>query len=209
MKDLSVGKKIKELRLRSGMSQDVLAEISQLSLRTIQRIENGETEPRGDSLKRISKALHVPVEELVDSIKREFQGYALKEDKGILLLLNISVFGFLIFPLLGIVFPMILWYLFKDKFRGVYETGRKIFKSQVYWCGILFIVYLYVFCLKFFHLSLLVPQNQKTVVVIIVALYVYNIIDVLIDIIKCFMIKKKYLQTRIEFLIPPFAQPRL
>ena len=185
--------------MRSGISQDGLAEISELSLRTIQRIENGETEPRGDSLKRISKALHVTVEELLDSIKRESYGYAQTEDKGILLLLNVSVFGFLIFPLLGIIFPMILWYLFKDKFRDVYETGRKIFKSQVYWCSILFIVYLYIFCLKFFHISLPAPQNQKTVVVVIAAMYVYNVIDILIDIIKCFIIKKDIYKPGMNF----------
>ena len=49
--------KIKDLRKRRGLSQEELAEKSGLSLRTIQRIENGETDPRGDSLRRLAAAL--------------------------------------------------------------------------------------------------------------------------------------------------------
>ncbi|MCK5442941.1 MAG: helix-turn-helix transcriptional regulator [Maribacter sp.] len=59
MKNKDLAKKIKELRKRSGISQELLAENSGLSLRTIQRIENGETQPTGDSIKRLSSALNV------------------------------------------------------------------------------------------------------------------------------------------------------
>ena len=46
-----LGKRLKELRNRKGLSQEQLAEDSCLSLRTIQRIEKNETVPRGDTLK--------------------------------------------------------------------------------------------------------------------------------------------------------------
>jgi transcriptional regulator with XRE-family HTH domain len=46
MKNAELAKKIKELRARKGLSQDELATASQLNLRTIQRIESGETEPK-------------------------------------------------------------------------------------------------------------------------------------------------------------------
>ena len=55
MKNKNLSKKVKELRKRKGFSQEELAENSGLSLRTIQRIENGETEPTGETLKRIKK----------------------------------------------------------------------------------------------------------------------------------------------------------
>ncbi|SDG68983.1 helix-turn-helix domain-containing protein [Mucilaginibacter sp. P25] len=42
MKTYNPGKKIKELRNRKGLSQEELAEQAQLSLRTVQRIENDE-----------------------------------------------------------------------------------------------------------------------------------------------------------------------
>ena len=56
----------KELRKRKGLSQEQLAKNSGLSLRTIQRVENGETEPTGETLKRISSSLDVATNELID-----------------------------------------------------------------------------------------------------------------------------------------------
>lgn len=57
---------VKELRKRKGLSQEDLAEKSGLSLRTIQRVENKETEPTGETLKRISSVLEVGSYELID-----------------------------------------------------------------------------------------------------------------------------------------------
>ena len=57
---------VKELRKRKGLSQKELAKESGLSLRTIQRVENGETEPTGETLKRISTILAVTPYELID-----------------------------------------------------------------------------------------------------------------------------------------------
>ncbi len=47
MERSDLAKRVKELRTKKGLSQEQLAEASGLSLRTIQRIENGETLPRG------------------------------------------------------------------------------------------------------------------------------------------------------------------
>jgi transcriptional regulator with XRE-family HTH domain len=47
MKNKELAQRIKELRNRRCFSQEELSEKTGLSLRTIQRIENGETEPRG------------------------------------------------------------------------------------------------------------------------------------------------------------------
>ena len=66
MKKTELARRIKELRNRKGFSQEELSEKSGLSLRTIQRIENGETEPRGDSLKRLSVAFEVNPDDLID-----------------------------------------------------------------------------------------------------------------------------------------------
>jgi transcriptional regulator with XRE-family HTH domain len=187
MINLELGKRIKELRLKFGVSQDELAETAQLSLRTIQRIENGETEPRGDSLKRLSRALHVNVEELTLPTLEKSIEPVLKADRNILLLLNFSILGFLIFPLLGIIFPWILWTVYKDKYSFVNQRGKQIMKNQAWWCSLLYVVHLYVFSLKFFHfLHLPEPQNQKFFVIVIATLYVFNTLSILIEIFKCF-----------------------
>jgi transcriptional regulator with XRE-family HTH domain len=82
MKNKVLARRIKELRNKNGFSQEELAEKTGLSLRTIQRIENGETEPRGDSLKKIATTFRVSLDEITDS--------NIVEDKNILVLLNLS-----------------------------------------------------------------------------------------------------------------------
>lgn len=43
---METGKLIKELRIKKGMTQEELADKTEVSARTIQRIENGEVDPR-------------------------------------------------------------------------------------------------------------------------------------------------------------------
>ena len=87
------------MRTRKGLSQEQLAENSGLSFRTIQRIENGETEPQGETLKRLMKALEIAPDDLMD--------WSVAEDKGFLTTVNLSALGFFVFPLLGIFIPFI------------------------------------------------------------------------------------------------------
>jgi transcriptional regulator with XRE-family HTH domain len=75
MKNKELASRIKELRNRKGLSQEELSEKSGLSLRTIQRIENAETEPLGDSLKRLAMAFDVAPEEIIDWQIQEDQSY--------------------------------------------------------------------------------------------------------------------------------------
>jgi transcriptional regulator with XRE-family HTH domain len=56
---METGKLIKELRIKKGMTQEELADHTELSARTIQRIENGEVDPRAYTLQMIAKALEV------------------------------------------------------------------------------------------------------------------------------------------------------
>ena len=49
------------------MSQEYLADESRVSLRTIQRIENNESTPTGETIKRIAIALDVKLTELIGS----------------------------------------------------------------------------------------------------------------------------------------------
>ena len=60
----NTGKKISEFRKLKGWSQEQLAEQSNINLRTLQRIENNENEPRGTTLQLICKSLQIDVEEL-------------------------------------------------------------------------------------------------------------------------------------------------
>lgn len=66
MENEKLAQAVKDLRKKKGLSQEELAKHSGLSLRTIQRVENGETEPAGETLRRISTALDVAPNELID-----------------------------------------------------------------------------------------------------------------------------------------------
>ena len=59
----SIGKKIYEARKIKGFTQEDLAELSKINLRTIQRIENNKSEPRGKTLNLICNALEIDLNE--------------------------------------------------------------------------------------------------------------------------------------------------
>lgn len=67
METKNLAKKLKDLRKLRGMSQEYLAEESRVGLRTIQRIENNESNPTGETIKRIANALDVELQELIGS----------------------------------------------------------------------------------------------------------------------------------------------
>ena len=125
MNDLNLAKRVKELRGKKGFSQELLAEESGLSLRTIQRIENNETVPRGDTLKRLAIALGTSPDEIID--------WKIQEDQNYLLLMNLSALGFLFFPILGIIMPLIMWIFKKEKLKYVDELGKSILNFQISW----------------------------------------------------------------------------
>lgn len=62
--------RVAELRKKRGWTQEVLAEKANITVRTIQRIENG-TDVSLDTLASISNALLVPVSELFERIEEE------------------------------------------------------------------------------------------------------------------------------------------
>lgn len=127
----SLGNRVVQLRKIKGYSQEVLAEKAGLNLRTIQRIEKGETDARGDSILRICNVLEVGPEDLMD--------WKMPEDRGYLAALNLSALTFLIFPLLGILVPLILWIYKKDKVLHANEVGRKLLNFEITWSMLFFL----------------------------------------------------------------------
>lgn len=71
MEQPQLGKKILELRLSKGLTQNELAEKCKVSLRTIQRIEMAEVTPRSFTIKSIFSALDYDFYNANDQIKNE------------------------------------------------------------------------------------------------------------------------------------------
>jgi uncharacterized Tic20 family protein/DNA-binding transcriptional regulator YiaG len=179
MKNNDLAQKVKTLRNRKGYSQEELSEKTGLSLRTIQRIENGETEPRGDTLKRLAMVFDVSPDEMVD--------WAVQEDKGFLVSFNLSALSFLVLPLGGILVPLIIWISKKDKIKGVNDLAKNLLNFQITWLILLFLG----FPLAIFLLPL-VPDsflNQPGAVALlwiflVIILCVYNLVLIVVNSIR-------------------------
>jgi transcriptional regulator with XRE-family HTH domain len=182
MKQHYLAKKIKELRSRKGFSQEELAERSGLSLRTIQRIENGETFPRGDTLNKLTAALNVSPDELLD--------WQVIEDKSVLFMLNLSQLGILVFPLLGIIIPMAIWTMRKDTIKGVYELGKSIINFQITWIILVILLFLSGFLIWG-------PQES---VLLVVMFYIFNIVLVFFNLNRISQSKEVFYHPRFAFL---------
>ena len=66
----SIGNKILEIRKSKGLTQEALAELSKVNLRTIQRIENNENEPRGTTLNLICDVLEIDSDCLTNKMEQ-------------------------------------------------------------------------------------------------------------------------------------------
>ncbi len=163
--------KIKELRNQKGMSQEFLAEESGLSLRTIQRIEKGESNPTGESLKRLSNALNVNPDELID--------WVIKEDKKYLTFLNLSALTFLFFPLLGILIPFILWTSKKSQIKNINKLGKDLINFEITWTIVLFFIPILLFTIS--KSRLIDTITFRTFFITIVLMYVINLIAILLN----------------------------
>ncbi len=119
------GQLIKDLRLKKGMTQEELAAKTYISVRTIQRIENGDVVPRGFTLKTIASALEFDFDELVKCDQTVLEDANLNESNSWLTLLHLSGLFILLFP------PVIIWFCKKDKVKNMREHGIDVINFQL------------------------------------------------------------------------------
>ncbi len=124
----SVGQQIKRIRERKGFSQQELADLSGVSIRTIQRIEAGTNDPQGFTLRSICDSLGLPPEDLFEN--------HLVENKGMIQALHLMpIFGF-VFPLGNIIVPSIFWLANKNKYKNFDQQAKNLLFWQVILTGI-------------------------------------------------------------------------
>lgn len=199
MKNKNLAKKVKELRKRKGLSQEELTENSGLSLRTIQRIENGETEPTGETLKRISNALNVNPEELID--------WTIIEDNGFLKAMNLSALTFILFPLLGILVPLIMWISKKDKLKNINKIGKNIINFEITWTIILFVGFILnsIILTKEFNSSEVVLvdsiiDSQRRILIFFIVMYAINTILIIVNTYRIQKNKDVFYHPKVKFI---------
>lgn len=158
-----IGIKIKEVRKKKGLSQEALAESAKVNLRTIQRIEKNESEPRGKTLNLICEVLEISTEDILD--------YGKKADENYMIIFHLSVIVFLAIPVGNIILPLILWLNKKDKIIGLNEVGANLLNFQIVWSVFTFISITAFTMLKIMHYGL-----YEIPLYLFIALYTLNII---------------------------------
>lgn len=190
---------IKYHRVSRGLSQEKLAEAADVSLRTIQRLESGDSEPRGDTVIRIAKALDISPGDLLQ--------YRKEVDRSYLKALHSSAFSFLLFPLLGVLLPFILWITKKDQIDGVDNHGKQIINFQITWNLLLFTGltgYLIWFNYSWSfvtEISLSVAQTYYFVLYSIIGvLYVYNLLITSVNLIRVWKYQSSWFKPSIKLI---------
>ena len=113
MKQPEIGIKVAERRQQKGMTQEKLAELCEVSARTIQRIESGEVDPRAFTINNLSKIL-------------EFDFGAAEENETFwLALLHLSSMFCIIF------IPLLIWSFKKNKGYKIDKHGRDVLNFQI------------------------------------------------------------------------------
>ncbi len=149
-----IAKKISEARKIKGLTQEELAEQSQINLRTIQRIENSENVPRGKTLSLICDVLQIDITELLSKANSQKKNnFGTKIINGFfLILLNlilIGIIGFLTLDsganmnslfggiLLSFLIPFFI-VLFTKKMTGI-ERMLKFGFGYIYYFALIWI----------------------------------------------------------------------
>ena len=127
MKNQSLAERLKYQRKSKGFSQEELSLKTNVTVRTIQRIENAEVNPHLNTIKLLAVALDIEVNELLplDNPKEE-----VIKKKWLLLLHAAPLLGIFI-PLCNVLLPLFIW-IHKREDNPIYNKhGIKVINFQI------------------------------------------------------------------------------
>ncbi|TRZ40971.1 serine hydrolase [Robertkochia solimangrovi] len=127
MKNQSIAERLKYQRKIKGYSQEELSHKTNVTVRTIQRIENAEVNPHLNTIKLLAAALDIEVNELLplenpkeETIKKKW-----------LLLMHATPLLGLFIPLCNVLIPLFLW-IHKREDNPIYDRhGAKVINFQI------------------------------------------------------------------------------
>lgn len=122
---MTIGHYIKEARLKKGMTQEELAEKTYISVRTIQRIEKNEVDPRSFTLQTIASILEINYEELVNFGNSDLDDENSEKNKIWLPLLHLSGLFIMLLP------PIIIWTWKKNKVPNIRKHAIDVVNFQL------------------------------------------------------------------------------
>ena len=172
-KQNTIGQEIKQRRKLQGLSIEALSEMSGISSRTIQRIENGETTPRGHTLQVIADALNCEIKALTQPTVQTTSA----DDKDSVKWLNLSALVVLIVPATNLIVPFLLWKKY-PKTELLTTVGGRILSFQIIWTIVTSMALLVApFLVRLFEPA---PLNTTGAVIFTyVIFWFYNIVSIL------------------------------
>jgi uncharacterized Tic20 family protein len=151
--DATIGKKIIQFRKVKGLTQEMLSELTGLNVRTIQRIESGEVDPRLHTLTTIAEALGVNLEELLPE--------PTQHERNQLAVLHVTPIAFFFFPVVGnVLLPFIFWMMKREDVNGINKHGKEILNAQLTYSILAALAFLGLIVSMF--LPLIAPSNLWT-----------------------------------------------
>ncbi|MDA3904906.1 MAG: helix-turn-helix domain-containing protein [Bacteroidales bacterium] len=120
----NIGSKIKELRLLKGLTQEDLADKTGLSVRTIQRIESGEVDPRTYTLNALAEALDVALETFTSQKINTPKTFA-QDEYNWVILMHFSGIFILVLP------PILVWMFKKNEIAEYEQHFKDVMNFQI------------------------------------------------------------------------------
>lgn len=189
---------VKGQRIKKGWSQELLAENAGLSLRTIQRIEQGSTIPRGDTLNKLFSTLEI--------VNEDFTEITATGDNSFLANLNLSALSFLLFPLLGVILPLLLWFSKKEKITNP-KAGKDLINFQITWNILLFAIYIGFYQYTSYLINSsgeisisLITDHYPYLYMAVGFLYLYNLLFIIYNIYQLKSTAEANYQPKINFI---------
>jgi transcriptional regulator with XRE-family HTH domain len=140
---MDLSHRIVTARKKKGLTQEQLADLTRVTVRTIQRIESGESAPRSHTIKAIATALDTSFEELTavplsnaPSLQPSTD-YNMEDGKHLLQMICLSSFSFLVIPLVPFLVPAFLLKRSGERNPKIVGFARRIIKTQIYWMAAL------------------------------------------------------------------------
>lgn len=129
------GNIIRDYRIKAGLSQEKLADLANINLRTLQRIESEKSAPRASTARLICDALNIS---LSDIANYEYSNHSLealqtRRFKKAVLYMHSSVLTLLFIPFGNLLSPFLIYNNYKDEFPELRPHFVRTINDQLLW----------------------------------------------------------------------------
>jgi transcriptional regulator with XRE-family HTH domain len=183
---------LKNIREKKGFTQVELSKKTGLSLRTIQRLEANNKEPKGHSLKMLAEGFLMKPKTLQEEFIVDQEN--IKTDLLSIKTINLSALTVLGIPFGNLIVPIYLWNK-KKHIKKVDEIGRKIINFQILWSiSLSLLLTISPFISRTFF------PNTSIILKVLFLMYAFNIFIICKTAIKIQSNNLNFLNTPVRFL---------